>query len=423
MKKMKTIFDRQNREEDLALLQNDTSTKKKEKTNMLLRKYNTEIFEPDIRDLHYPGQEEIDMIMKKTKALRPAVNKTRIFSFHTFAYAASFLAVCCLIFSVLKNDHMQKPFQGKDPSGLETMKVRGIVPVKSAKSAKDQKKMNPLAYLADQQGKIEILHLDGKKGEPSSCEVLYQGDIVILTDKAKAKVMYKDALFNVSGPMRYKIEDPDPVTLDQNDVSGKRLQPTNTTRGSHLTGSPDMIMPPKTLLASVVAPITRAGNDGLNIYSPKGASFTNSPIVRIGGDPNLTYTVSILNLEGTAIGKSVTMKGKTQRAWTDFTKSPIVEDEIYTLRVQQNGKIVNDINNALFWRLSEQEKKDVDKAMECIGHIESEQERMFFRANAFCKHGCYAEAYVIIKPLTDKYPKNTLYSNLIQYIHNELKIK
>lgn len=424
MKKIETIFDKHSREEDLNLLKNDKSTQDEEKTKMLLRRYNIEIFEPDIRDLNCPEQREIDMIMEKTKSLRPS-NSHNFFSIRYFAYAASVLVVCGLTFSVLKTNYTEKNMPGSGSSGTTNTQFRGVAPVAPATPAKDKKDSEPLAYLVDMQGKIEIVRQGGKKNAPSSCEVLYKGDVVVLADKAKAKVMYSDAFFNVSGPMQYKIEDPDPVAVSQNNDVVKRLKPTITTRGMHwgLNTTPPIVMPPRTLLASAVTPITRAGIDGISVFSPKGASFTDKPIVRIGGDPNLTYTVSILDLEGTVIGKSVTMKGNTQQGWTNFTNTPIVEDEIYTLRVQQNGKIVNDINNASFWLLSKQDKEKVSVALKYVDSVESEQERTFFQANAFYMNGCYAEAYAIVKLLTDKYSGNALYLNLVQLTRNALKIK
>lgn len=424
MKKFETIFDKHSREDDLNLLKNDKSSQDEEKTKMLLRRYNTEIFEPDIRDLNCPGQREIDMIMAKTKSLRPS-NSHNFFSIRYFAYAASFLIVCGLTFSVLKTNYTEKNMSGSGPSGTSNNQFRGVAPVAPATPAKDKKDSEPLAYLVDMQGKIEIVRQGGKKNAPSSCEVLCKGDVVVLADKAKAKVMYSDAFFNVSGPMQYKIEDPDPVAVSQNNDVVKRLKPTITTRGMHwgLNTTPPIVMPPRTLLASAVTPITRAGIDGISVFSPKGASFTDKPIVRIGGDPNLTYTVSILDLEGTVIGKAVTMTGKKQRPWSDFCALPIVENEIYTLQVLQNGKIVNDVSNALFWLLSKSEQEKVSVALKYVDSVESEQERAFLRASAFYMNGCYAEAYAIAEWLLGKKTQNSLYSNFTRMCKVCLNIK
>lgn len=424
MKKFETIFDKHSREDDLNLLKNDKSSQDEEKTKMLLRRYNTEIFEPDIRDLNCPGQCEIDMIMEKTKSLRPS-NGRNSFSIRYFAYAASFLVVCGLSFSVLKTNYTEKNMPGAGPSGTTNTQFRGGAPVATVASEKDKKESEPLAYLVDMQGKIEIVHQDGKKNAPSSCEVLYKGDVVVLADKAKAKVMYTDAFFNVSGPMQYKIEEPDPVTVSQNNAAAKRLEPTITTRGMHLglNTTPPIVMPPRTLLVSAVTPITRAGGEGIDVYSPKGASFTNKPVVRIGGKPNLVYTVSILDLDGSVIGKAVTMMGKSQRSWSDFCGFPIVENEIYTLQVLQNGKIVNDVNNALFWLLSKPEQEKVSVALKYVDSVESEQERAFFRASAFYMNGCYAEAYAIAERLQGKKTQNSLYSNFTRMCKVCLNIK
>ena len=87
-------------------------------------------------------------------------------------------------------------------------------------------------------------------------------------------------------------------------------------------------------------------------------------------------------MEGTVIGRPITIAGCTQKDWKDFSAPPIVEDEIYTLRVQLNGKIVNDTNNASFWLLSSEEKEKVSVALKYVSSIKSASERDFFRANS-----------------------------------------
>lgn len=419
MKKLATVFDKYNREEDLALLKNDKSTSSEEKIKMLLGKYNIEIFEPDIQDLNCPGQNEIDMIMEKTKSFRPS-NGRRFFSVRYFAYAASFFLVCVLAFSVLRTNYAEKNILGEEPSNSQ---FRGGTAAAPATSPENKTESEPLAYLVDAQGKIEIVHQGEKKNMPSSCEVLYKGDVLILAEQARANVMYADAFFHVSGPMQYKIEDPDPVTVNQDNAAPQRLEPAITTRGMHLglnTTKP-IIMPPGTLLASAVTPITRAGADGINVFSPKGASFTDKPIIRIGGDPKLTYIVSILDLEGTVIGKSIPMKGNSQREWTDFSQSSMVGDEIYTLRVQQNEKIVNDINNSSFWLVSKAESDTVSIAMKSLSSLKTESERLFFQANAFYMNGCYSEALLLLESIKEN-EDNRMFAQLKKLCKSKLNI-
>lgn len=425
MKKPTTIFDKQYRLEDRKIQGKVDNTTEKENADMLLRKYNTEIFDPEFRELEKALPEEIEKLMSRTlKSQKPILfQRNWSASSKIFALAASLALVCGIAFYAFRvgdnTSHNQMP------SPDYRVRGQGTPVVNAAVAVSDEKQNNALAYLVDVQGNVKVLRTSKKEITPSSCEVLYKDDVVVLAAGAKAKIMYEDAFFEVSGAKRYQIQAPDPVIQENGKVASQRVEPSITTRGNHLGLSkiPSMIMPPRTLLAQVVTPITRAGNNTIPIYSPQGASFTNKPIVKIGGDPDLAYTVSILDLEGAVIGKAMSMKGKTQREWTDFTNSPIVEDEIYTLRVQFNGKIVNDANNASFWLLSKQDREKVTVALKFADAVKSERERAFFRANAFYMNGCYAEAYAIAEKDISKMQNQPLYEKFMKMCLLALGIK
>ena len=74
-------------------------TKDLEALNMILRRYNTMIFDPERKDLEPPVMSEIDNLMKKTKHIRPNSYKIKdILNLRNLAYAASFAVVCILSF-------------------------------------------------------------------------------------------------------------------------------------------------------------------------------------------------------------------------------------------------------------------------------------------------------------------------------------
>lgn len=423
MREKKSSFDKANREDNLSLSgeTNNGANSDEEKVRMLLGRYNTEIFEPDIEELEEPASSEIDALMEKAKMYRNSAVRTRNFKsfFRFLSFAASFLVVCVIFFIALKPGMGDRSVHSPETS-FHHNQFRGTAPIASVnKTEAKERKDQPLAYLVDLQGAITIVRSNKEKKITGSCEVLYKSDIVVLTGPARAKVMYPDAFFDVTGPMRFKIEDPDPVVIREN-TSPKVLEPTITTRGIlGLNNTQPIVMPPKTLLAAAVAPITRARSDAINVFSPRLASFTDRPIIWIGGDPNLTYTVSILDVEGVVKGNTVSMNGNAQRSWTVFISSPPVEDEIYTLQVKLNGKIVNE--DSPFWLLPRKEREQVSKALKFVDTVKSDQERAFFRASTFCMSGCYSEAYLLLTNV--KIQKHDLYDQLFQLCKLKLKIQ
>ena len=399
----------------------DTETKdikNLEAVEMILKQYNTMIFDPERKELEPPVMSEIDNLMKKTKHIRPASYTFKcIFNMKNLAFAASFLVACVLAFQ-LYNTQTTSNSDGGSKDFIPTQMrggSKGAVAVPT-----DKKNEQPLAYLVDITGEIKITTRGGKS--PASCEVLFNNDIVILSAGASAKIMYSDAIFDIAGPQKYQVLSPNPTIFQSAQVRGKAIDPVLTTRGNHLgtNNTPSIVMPPKTLMATVVAPITRAG-DSINVYSPKGASFTDSPVIKIGGDSKQTYIVSILDMEGTVIGKPVAIAGCSQKNWKEFSSAPIVEDEIYTVRVQLNGKIVNDTNNSSFWLLSSLEQERVSIALKYVSSIKSTSERDFFRANAFYMNGCYSEAFLLLE--NKKNAENQLMKQLLKLCKISLKIQ
>lgn len=400
----------------------DTETKdikNLEAVEMILKRYNTMIFDPERKELEPPVMSEIDNLMKNTKHIRPASYTFKsIFNMKNFAFAASFLVACVLAFQ-LYNTQTTSNSDGGSKDFIPTQMRGGS---KSAVAVPtDKKNEQPLAYLVDITGEIKITTRGGKS--PASCEVLFNNDIVILSAGASAKIMYEDAFFNVFGPKQYVITKPNPATVESNGET-RQLEPELTTRG-HAWGQanvPALVMPPRTLMVQVTTPITRAG-ESIPVYSPKGLSFSNTPAIKIGGDSNTTYVVSILDIENSVIGRSVEVKGKSLHQWSEFCSTPIVEDEIYSIRITHNGQIVNDSNDSSFWLLAKGQSKQTSNIMKYLSSIESESERLFFKANVLYWNGCYSEALLIMEKLQSQAKEKQLYENLLNRCKNELKMK
>ena len=87
----KTIFDRRLPDEDIEILNDGGPVDEEEKRLLkLLRERNTEIFEPNDRELETPSAGEIDKLMNKTASFRP---RRRAFPWRILALAASVLIV------------------------------------------------------------------------------------------------------------------------------------------------------------------------------------------------------------------------------------------------------------------------------------------------------------------------------------------
>lgn len=398
MKKPTTIFDKQYRLADRKIQGKVENTTEKENADMLLRKYNTEIFDPEFRELEKALPEEIENLMSRTlKSKKPILfQRNWSASSKIWALAASLALVCGIAFYAFRvgdnTSHNQMP------SPDYRVRGQGAPAANAAAAVSDEKQKNALAYLVDVQGNVKVVRTSKKEITPSSCEVLYKDDVVVLAAGAKAKIMYEDAFFEVSGAKRYQIQAPDPVIQENGKIVSQRVEPSITTRGNHLGLSkiPSMIMPPRTLLAQVVTPITRAGNNTIPIYSPQGASYTDRPDLKIGGDPQKIYTVTILE-DGEAIGRPVNIKGQMVVPWSEISNVPIKDmgDAIYEVKVQYNGKIVNGTNSS-FWRLSKTDRERMTFALRYIDSMKTESARIFFKANTLYMNRCYSEAILLI---------------------------
>ena len=123
MKKPSTIFDKQFCEEDVQLLKSDENTAGKENKNMLLRQYNTEIFDPEFKELEKPLPREIELLIQKTRMNKNPIPFLRRWSGATkiFALAASLVFVCGLVFFASRfGDNSTH-----DPSFSPDYRVRG----------------------------------------------------------------------------------------------------------------------------------------------------------------------------------------------------------------------------------------------------------------------------------------------------------
>lgn len=417
MKKTKTIFDL------------TTNNVEKEKIAMLLQRYNTEIFDPEDKELAVVNPDEIEILMRKTCNNRP-FSRTKnkgFFRWKVLTCAASMFITCGLLFVILEfNSKTGKLNNVGGNTSPPSEQFRGFTPSiggNTSTTVSSQEQI-PLAYLVDVQGSVTISRNQQEPFVPTSCEVLYQNDLIILAEDAKAKIMYEDAFFNVFGPKQYVVSNPNPTLAENGKATKQQLEPTITTRGMHLglNNVQTMVMPPRTLMVQVTTPITRAG-EAIPVYSPKGISFSNTPSIKIGGDSNTTYVVSILDIENSVIGRSVEVKGKSLHQWSEFCSTPIVEDEIYSIRIIHNGQIVNDNNDSSFWLLAKGQSTQISNIMKYLSSIEAESERLFLKANVLYWNGCYSEALLIMEKLQVSAKEKQLYENLLNRCKNELKIK
>lgn len=429
MKAHKTVFDKGFFQEDADFLTDDVKGKKTKDTKVWLRIYNTEIFEPCANELAPSDSLEIRKLMDLTQGTRRLLRGGIHFSFFTtrlFAFAASIALVCSLGIFFFSNqfDSGNGSSVGKEkfPIG-EFRGSRGTNAPPPTNSNMEETHLEPLAYLVDVQGDVVIKREQSFTPATNSCEVLYVGDIVALTGAAKAKVMYEDSFFDVIAPNEYQIASPSPLKVEVDNMR-KIVEPSFTIRGAGYTNQVKTIaLPPRMLLAQIVAPITRDGEDTIMIYSPRGATFGNNPQIFIGGDNTSTYVVTVKDLAGDTCGKPIPVMGKTSVAWSAISSKLLQLDEIYTLEVKLNDKIVNDANDSTFWLVPEEEAEKINDAFKRFSKLESQEAKLFFKANTLYLNGCYAEARAIAVELSTEHQMNRLYANLIKLCDKALNIK
>ena len=426
MNRHKTVFDVEYGREDKAHLAKELDIK--EDTKMLLRTFNTEIFEPWKSEISLITDTEIKDLLDRTQNERQRLKRRGIqvwLSPKVLACVASFVLVCTLAVLFMNGQGTNTGTGNGNGAPSNAGEFRGAPGGESTAlgtlRAEVEKNLEPLAYLVDVQGSVEIRRGQKTITELASCEVLYVGDILALKSAAKVKVMYEDSFFDVAGPGEYQIALPTPLKIEANNMRGI-VEPSFTTRGAGYANPVKTIaLAPKTLIAQIVAPVTRAGDDAIAVYSPKGVLYGNTPNIHIGGDSAATYTVAVLNLTGETVGKPIQLKGNTSVAWSALSPTPLETDEIYSLKVTQNGKIVNDANNANFWLLSDEERQYLADNLKRFDKIENQEARDFFKANALYMSGCYTEARPIAVKLWQQHKDNNLYANLVKLCDKALK--
>lgn len=334
----------------------------------------------------------------------------RLIEFKHWGKVACFLLISALIFAVLDWNSTDDTFSyGPDTPDKSLV----IIPDAPDVAKRNE---NALAYLADIQGEVKISSAGGSGRSLTCFDFLACDDVVTLSSGASAKIVYSDAIFEVTGPQKYQIQNLNPKLFSSEQIKGEAIQPTVTTRKKQRS---TIVTSPRALLvASITPPVTRAG-ESINVYSPNGASFTDQPVIKIGGDPQKTYEVSILDMDNSPIGNPIEVPGGTQRSWSDFSSTPIEADKIYNLQVRLNGKIINDVNNSSFW-LSE-DKEHISELLNYVSSIKSVQEKNFFQACILYEKACYAEAFLILENTEDS--ENHLIKQLRELCKISLKIQ
>ena len=304
--------------------------------------------------------------------------------------------------------------------------ISAVATAEGNKQKNDAKKeeRTPLAYLVDMQGSISVSRGGQSVKVTSSCELMSDGDVLEMGSGAKAKLMYEDAMFDVSGPMHYRVAAPNPVVLN-GEKKDSQLNPQLTTRGAHLGlgGDNELVIPPVTLLAQIIPPTTRAGDATVQVISPRGACYGKCPSLEITGDSNSVYEVSVTDMEGSRIGGRVNIHGGTTVDGKDLFTNAIEEDAIYTIRVTLDGKTMNELSTSTFWIVGNAERSKIDSALKHISFLSSDLAKEFFTANVLYDNGCYSEAYLLARKLHDTENGNMLYANLLKLCSKALKIK
>lgn len=291
-------------------------------------------------------------------------------------------------------------------------------------STQDECEAQPLAYLIDVCGKVTIVR-NGKKREiESSCELLNSSDELDFTGDAKGMIIYEDAFYDVSGPVRCRIVLPDPLRIDPLG-NNKRIAPQFTTRGTHLGlwDGDAFVISPITMLAQVKVPTVRASDADVQIFTPCGACFDKCPRLGITGDSNSVYEVSVIDMENNRIGGGVNVHGGTTVDGNNLFTTAIEEDEIYTIRVTLNGKTVNELSTSTFWLVGNAERTKIDAALKNISSLSSDRAKDFFTANVLYANGCYSEAYLLARKLHGEEMRNGIYTDLLKLCSKALGIR
>ena len=397
------------------------------KIAMLLNQYATDIFDPLEGELSPADETTISLLMKRTEFIRRVASTRR--KWHAWLKPIAAAAVVAVAFaSVLivsnNNDATQAPNSQGEFKMRGGGEIQAVIPaeVHGKKGGKEGK--SPLAYLVDMQGSISVSRGGLSEKVTSSCELMSDGDILEMGTNAKAKLMYEDAMFNVSGPMHYRICAPNPVALD-GEKKDSQLNPQLTTRGAHLGlgGDNALVIPPVTLLAQIIPPTTRAGDADVQVFSPNGACYGKCPRLGMTGDSNSVYEVSITDMDKNIVVQGVKVRGGATIEGSRLFADVLEEDEIYSIRVKLNGKIVNEVSASTFWLVGKDERAKIDVALKSISSLSSGRAKDFFTANVLYANGCHSEAYLLARKLHDAEKGNVLYENLLKLCSKVLNLK
>lgn len=396
---------------------------------MLLGKYATDIFDPHEGELVPVDETTISLVMKRTAFARFVVRIGAWWQPWMNRLAAAAVVVVAFASIWLVSDK----HESFEKNGLgDEFRMRGGETISAAATAEGNKQKNdtkkeertPLAYLVDMQGSISVSRGGQSVKVTSSCELMSDGDVLEMGSGAKAKLMYEDAMFDVSGPMHYRVTAPNPVVLN-GEKKDLQLNPQLTTRGAHLGlgGDNALVIPPVTLLAQIIPPTTRAGDAVVQVFSPCGACYGKYPSLGITGDSNSVYEVSVTDMEGSRIGGRVNIHGGTTVDGKDLFTNAIEEDEIYTIRVTLDGKIMNELSTSTFWLIGNAERKKIEIALNHISSLASDSAKDFFTANVLYSNGCHSEAYLLARKLHGEEKENRLYENMLKLCSKALNLR
>ena len=389
---------------------------------MMLKRYVTDVFDPNADEIFPMGEAALAAVMKRTYFMRSLVRARTCLTanFRSVAAIAMLLGFSCF-FIARQNSSTDHQAVDAQPQTSFRGVTDGTVATASGTSEKEE---SPLAYLVDVSGDIAIVKGGKKYAVKSSCEVLNTGDELDIPDGAKGKVMYEDAFYEVSGPVRYRIASPDPLKINVAGA-GNPIEPKFSTRGAHLGlgKGESFVVAPTMMLAQVIPPTTRAGDAEVVVYSPRGACYNECLTVGITGDPRVEYSILALDMEGAEIGGAIKVCGSSCASANALFAASLVEDDIYSIKVTRDGKTVNEVSTSTFWLVSGDERKKIARELQPVSSIASETAKDFFTANVLYANGCNSEAYFLSKKLCEREPKNALYVNLMRLCAKALKLR
>ena len=337
MKRPGTIFDKQLDDEDRTV-PGGGGTDAPDGCVRLLRRCNTEIFDPLPGELDAPSEEKIDLLMRKTAAARRlACGGRRPFPWRLLALAASVM----LVFGI----------------GFQLWRMTNVSP--------------------------------GRGGEPETCVAVIKTvpeSPAAAGEAPSPGVAERPACSEPVLRFSYTLDN----AVSRIAVVGNKA-PEKLSRKHYSAPAP--------AAAKSAAVLKRAV--AVAVHSPCGASYSATPPVMIAGDPETSYEVSIRDADGAVVGKLVDMRGGTVRPWSDFSAAPPPEGKSYVLCIRYDGKVVNVPGESAFRRLPGREREKLSQELRSAEALKDGSERALARSRAFYKYGCRAEALLAIEPHKD----------------------